>query len=95
MRFEPLRQYIDLRRRLPRNGFAPGNAMNKGQTLAVYATPCRHSGQPFVFPGSAAQWNGLTDMTKIREAGFLDYRSTPDAFFDLFERLKAERLIPG
>jgi len=183
-------------------GFAPGNAMNMGQTLAVYATLCRHNGQPFVFPGSAAQWNGLTDMTdarllarhlewastskaarnedfnvvsgdvfrwktmwgqlagyfgieaapfdgtvrplegrmqdaarqwidvaakyglkepdidrlaswwhtdadlgrpmevvtdmtKSRKAGFLDYQGTPDAFFDLFERLKAEHLIPG
>lgn len=183
-------------------GFAPGNAMNMGQTLAIYATLCRHTGQPFVFPGSAAQWNGLTDMTdarllarhiewastseaarnedfnvvngdvfrwktmwgqlagyfdieaapfddivrplegrmldaahqwrdvaaryglvepdidrlaswwhtdadlgrpmevvtdmtKSRKAGFLDYQGTPDAFFDLFERLKAERFIPG
>lgn len=183
-------------------GYAPGNAMNMGQTLAVYATLCRHAGQPFVFPGSAAQWDGLTDMTdarllarhlewastseagrneafnvvngdvfrwktmwreladyfgveaapfdgtvrplegrmqhaaaqwreiaakhalkepdvnrlaswwhtdadlgrpmevvtdmtKSRKAGFLDYQSTPDAFFDLFERLKAERLIPA
>lgn len=183
-------------------GFAVGNAMNMGQTLAVYATLCRHTGQPFVFPGSSAQWNGLTDMTdarllarhmewasthaqgrneafnvvngdvfrwktmwgqladyfgveaasfdgtprplegrmqhaagawaeiatahglkepridqvaswwhtdadlgrpmevvtdmtKSRKAGFLDYQSTPDAFFDLFARLKAERIIPG
>jgi nucleoside-diphosphate-sugar epimerase len=183
-------------------GYAPGNAMNMGQTLAVYATLCRHTGQPFVFPGSAAQWDGLTDMTdarllarhlewastneagrneafnvvngdvfrwktmwselagyfgieaapfdgvvrplegrmqdapaqwreiaakhglkepdvsrlaswwhtdadlgrpmevvtdmtKSRKAGFLDYQSTPDAFFDLFERLKIERLIPA
>jgi hypothetical protein len=36
----------------------------------------------------------LTDMTKSRKAGFLDYQSTPDAFFELFDRLKAERLIP-
>ncbi|MFE8103691.1 SDR family oxidoreductase [Brenneria goodwinii] len=183
-------------------GFALGNAMNMGQTLAVYATLCKYANQPFVFPGSAAQWNGLTDMTdarllarhlewastseqaknqdfnvvngdifrwksmwsqladyfgieaapfdgterplegrmqdaarqwadiaaqhqlrepriqqlaswwhtdadlgrpmevvtdmtKSRKAGFLDYQSTPDAFFDLFERLKAERLIPA
>ncbi len=183
-------------------GYAPGNAMNMGQTLAVYATLCRASGQPFVFPGSAAQWHGLTDMTdarilarqlewastsaagrnedfnvvngdvfrwktlwaqlaayfgvepapfdgvvrplearmqdapeawraiaarhalaepdigrlaswwhtdadlgrpmevvtdmsKSRLAGFLDYQSTPDAFVSLFERLKAERLIPA
>lgn len=47
-------------------GFAVGNAMNMGQTLAVYATLCRQSGQPFVFPGSKAQWEGVTDMTDAR-----------------------------
>jgi nucleoside-diphosphate-sugar epimerase len=183
-------------------GYAVGNAMNMGVTLAVYATLCKATGEPFVFPGSAAQWNGLTDMTdarllarhlewasttpqardqafnvvngdvfrwkwmweqiaayfgieaapfdgetrplenrmnhaakaweeiatrhdlaekdigklvswwhtdadlgrpmevltdmsKSRKAGFLDYQSTPDAFFDLFGRLKTERIIPG
>jgi nucleoside-diphosphate-sugar epimerase len=182
-------------------GYALGNAMNMGVTLAVYATLCKQTGQPFVFPGSAEQWNGLTDMTdatllarhlewaamsekarnedfnvvngdvfrwkwmwsriadyfgveaapfdgevrplegrmqdagktwseiaarfslkeadigklaswwhtdadlgrpmevltdmtKSRKAGFLDYQSTPDAFFALFDRLKAERVIP-
>src|SRR5579875_3721509 len=40
--------------------------MNMGVTLAVYATICRETGRPFVFPGSAAQWNGLTDMTDAR-----------------------------
>jgi nucleoside-diphosphate-sugar epimerase len=182
-------------------GYAIGNAMNMGLTLAVYATLCRESGQPFIFPGSAVQWNCLTDMTdarllarhlewaatsalaknqgfnvvdgdifrwkwmwsrladyfrlaaapfsgvtqplegrmsdsarqwtaiaaryqlkepnierlaswwhtdadlgrpmevvtdmtKSRKAGFLDYQSTPDAFFDLFDRLEAERIIP-
>jgi nucleoside-diphosphate-sugar epimerase len=44
-------------------GHAIGNAMNMGQTLAVYASLCRETGRPFRFPGSAAQWNGLTDMT--------------------------------
>ena len=44
-------------------GQAVGNAMNMGTTLAVYATLCRETGRPFRFPGSAAQWNGLTDMT--------------------------------
>jgi nucleoside-diphosphate-sugar epimerase len=183
-------------------GYAVGNAMNMGVTLAVYATLCKEAGLPFVFPGSAAQWEGLTDMTdarqlakhlawaatsdaganqdfnvvngdvfrwkwmwpklaeyfgieaapfdgvarpladrmgdaaerwsviaqrhqlaepdigklaswwhtdadlgrpmeviadmgKSRKAGFLDYQSTPDAFIDLFERLKAERIIPA
>lgn len=44
-------------------GMAVGNAMNMGTTLAAYATLCRETGRPFAFPGSAAQWDGLTDMT--------------------------------
>ena len=48
-------------------GKAVGNAMNMGTTLAVYATLCRETGRPFQFPGSAAQWNGLTDMTDARQ----------------------------
>ncbi len=49
-------------------GEAVGNAMNMGTTLAAYATICRETGRPFRFPGSAAQWNSLTDMT---DAGLL------------------------
>ena len=48
-------------------GKAVGNAMNMGTTLAVYATLCRELGRPFRFPGSAAQWNSLTDMTDARQ----------------------------
>lgn len=48
-------------------GYALGNAMNMGLTLAVYATLCKASGQPFIFPGSAAQWHGLSDMTDARQ----------------------------
>jgi nucleoside-diphosphate-sugar epimerase len=47
-------------------GKAVGNAMNMGTTLAVYATICRGTGRPFRFPGSSAQWSGLTDMTDAR-----------------------------
>ncbi len=47
-------------------GFAVGNAMNMGVTLAAYATICRETGRPFLFPGSAAQWNGLVDITDAR-----------------------------
>ncbi|WP_158809794.1 SDR family oxidoreductase [Beijerinckia sp. L45] len=47
-------------------GYALGNAMNMGVTLAVYATLCKETGRPFIFPGSAMQWNGLTDMTDAR-----------------------------
>ncbi len=48
-------------------GKAVGNAMNMGTTLAVYAAICRETGRPFRFPGSAAQWNSLTDMTDARQ----------------------------
>ena len=50
-------------------GWAHGNAMNMGVTLAVYASICRATGRPFVFPGSAVQWNSLTDMTDARLLG--------------------------
>ena len=143
-------------------GKAVGNAMNMGTTLAVYATLCRETGRPFRFPGSAAQWDGLTDMTdagilaqhllaatprqsvlaqqmaqdapvwraiaereglvesnldrlaspwhtdadlgrpievvtdmsKSRRMGFTAYQPSDDAFVALFERLRADRLIP-
>jgi nucleoside-diphosphate-sugar epimerase len=44
-------------------GFAVGNAMNMALTLSVYASICRETGQPFIFPGSHTQWNGVTDVT--------------------------------
>jgi nucleoside-diphosphate-sugar epimerase len=47
-------------------GFAVGNAMNMGSTLAVYATLCRKRGEKFIFPGSVEQWNALTDVTDAR-----------------------------
>ena len=50
-------------------GKAIGNAMNMGATLAAFASICKETGRPFKFPGSAAQWNGLTDMTDARVLG--------------------------
>ncbi|WP_432713006.1 SDR family oxidoreductase [Pedobacter sp.] len=47
-------------------GKAVGNMMNMGTTLAVYATICKETGRPFHFPGSGAQWNGLSDVTDAR-----------------------------
>lgn len=47
-------------------GKAVGNAMNLGTTLAVYASICKETGRPFQFPGSAAQWHGLSDVTDAR-----------------------------
>jgi nucleoside-diphosphate-sugar epimerase len=61
-------------------GYAVGNAMNMGVTLAVYATICRETGRPFVFPGSAVQWHGVTDMTDARLlARHLEWASTTQA----------------
>jgi nucleoside-diphosphate-sugar epimerase len=47
-------------------GYAVGNAMNMGTTLAVYATICKALGKPMRFPGSSVQWKSLTDMTDAR-----------------------------
>lgn len=61
-------------------GLAVGNAMNMGSTLATYATLCRETGRPFVFPGSEVQWNGLTDMTDARLlARHLEWAATEPA----------------
>lgn len=49
-------------------GNAVGNLMNMGTTLAVYASICKENSLPFIFPGSEAQWNGLSDVT---DAGIL------------------------
>jgi nucleoside-diphosphate-sugar epimerase len=47
-------------------GYALGNAMNMGVTLATYAVICKETGRPFRFPGSALQWDCLTDVTDAR-----------------------------
>ncbi|WP_027385181.1 SDR family oxidoreductase [Chryseobacterium gregarium] len=47
-------------------GYAIGNLMNMGITLAVYASICKETGTKFIWPGSAAQWNGLSDVTDAR-----------------------------
>ena len=61
-------------------GYALGNAMNMGVTLAVYASICRQTGRPFVFPGSAKQWSCLTDMTDAGQlARHLEWASTTSA----------------
>mgnify|MGYP000958538834 CR=1 FL=1 len=37
----------------------------------------------------------FTDMTNSRIRGFTAYRNTPQSFFDVFDRLRAERIIPS
>ena len=49
-------------------GWALGNAMNMGVTLAVYGAICRETGRGFHFPGSQEQWEAVTDVT---DAGLL------------------------
>lgn len=44
-------------------GYATDNAMNMALTLSVYANICKELGQSFIFPGSEAQWNFITDVT--------------------------------
>jgi nucleoside-diphosphate-sugar epimerase len=44
-------------------GWALGNAMNMGVTLAVYGAICRETGRGFRFPGSREQWEAVTDVT--------------------------------
>ena len=64
-------------------GYAVGNAMNMGVTLAAYATICKATGRPFLFPGSATQWNGLTDMTDaMLLARHLEWAATTKAARD-------------
>ena len=50
-------------------GWALGNAMNMGVTLAVYAAICRETGRGFHFPGSREQWEAVTDVTDAEPAG--------------------------
>ncbi|WP_426196524.1 SDR family oxidoreductase [Massilia sp. DWR3-1-1] len=64
-------------------GKAVGNAMNMGTTLAVYASICKELGTPFQFPGSRAQWEGLSDVTDARQlARQLVWAADTPAAFD-------------
>jgi nucleoside-diphosphate-sugar epimerase len=61
-------------------GYSLGTSMNMGVTLAVYATICRETGRPFVFPGSRQQWDGLTDVTDARTlAKHMEWAATSEA----------------
>jgi nucleoside-diphosphate-sugar epimerase len=72
-------------------GKAIGNAMNMGSTLAAYASICKETGRKFKFPGSAAQWNGLSDMTDSRILGKqLVWASTHD-----FAKNNAYNIVNG
>jgi len=36
----------------------------------------------------------FTDMSRSRQLGFLEVRDTESSFLSLFERLRAERIVP-
>ncbi len=47
-------------------GLVIGNFMNMAVTLAVYASICKETGRPFVYPGSPEQYHAVTDVTDAR-----------------------------
>ena len=47
-------------------GYAVGNLMNIGATLATFASICKATGAPFVFPGSLTALQGINDITDAR-----------------------------
>lgn len=49
-------------------GFAVGNPMNMATVIAVYASICRELGLPLRYPGSAAAYRAIMEMT---DAGLL------------------------
>lgn len=63
-----------------------GNAMNMGTTLAVYASICKQEGTPFIWPGSDAQWNGISDVTdaKVLADQIIWAVNTPEAHNEAF-----------
>ena len=67
-------------------GYALGNSMNMGVTLAVYATICKETNRPFIFPGSPTIYNGVSDITDARMlAKQVDWAaSTPTAHNQAF-----------
>ena len=61
-------------------GYAVGNAMNMGTTLAVYASICKEMGKPMQFPGSSVQWKSLTDTdARLLAKHLLWAATTPSA----------------
>jgi nucleoside-diphosphate-sugar epimerase len=74
-------------------GWAIGNAMNMGVTLAVYAAICRETGRPFIFPGSPEQYNAVTDVTDARIlASQLEWAATtPDAANEAFNIVNGDQ----
>lgn len=73
-------------------GYAVGNLMNIGATLAAFATLCRKTGRPFLFPGHPTQYHGITDITDARLlARHIVWSSThPDARNEAFNSVNGD-----
>lgn len=73
-------------------GWALGNLMNMGVTLALYGALCRETGEPFVFPGAPQQHDGITDLTDARLlAGQMVWAATsPDAADEAFNTVNGD-----
>ena len=64
----------------------------------------KHKLQPFPIDKLASWWHSdadlgrkieaFTDISKSRRLGFHEYQETPRSFLDLFDRLRAEKIIP-
>ncbi|WP_425374306.1 SDR family oxidoreductase [Lichenihabitans psoromatis] len=67
-------------------GWALGNAMNMGVTLAVYAAICKETGRDFLFPGTLQQHEAVTDVTdaRILARQLLWASTTPSAYNQAF-----------
>ena len=74
-------------------GWAIGNAMNMGVTLAIYAAIARETDRPFVFPGSPEQYNAVTDVTDARIlARHLEWAAvTPEASNEAFNIVNGDQ----
>ncbi|MDX7951742.1 SDR family oxidoreductase [Lichenihabitans sp. Uapishka_5] len=67
-------------------GWALGNAMNMGVTLAVYAAICKETGRKLLFPGTPQQHEAVTDVTdaRILARQLVWASTTPSAFNQAF-----------
>ena len=64
----------------------------------------KHDLQPYPVETLASWWHSdadlgrtietFTDMSKSRRMGFLEYQETSNSFLNLFDRLRAKRIIP-
>ena len=75
-----------------------------GQDATWDTIVAKHGLQPYRLDTLASWWHTdadlgreletFTDMTKSREFGFKDLQVTERSFTDLFDRLRAEKIIP-